>query len=183
MRAFHPGHRRNPFREARSSRCHHEIIPAQPQVTPAMPAQHPVMPRVGNAACSSGRRQGGWCVPGACRRWHLLQPEAWSSRGGGDRLPSWAQGPGRQAGQRTCPQARCGSCGGAGVTSRRSPSTGTPSGCRSWRPSATAMAWTGPSSGCRAARFTWRSSGPGRHRTRAAGWTSSCSTDVDTRVA
>src|SRR6185369_5893996 len=32
------------------------------------------------------------------------------------------------------------------------------------------------SSGCRAARFTWRSSVPGRHRTRAAGWTSWCST-------
>ena len=28
----------------------------------------------------------------------------------------------------------------------------------------------------RAAGFTWRSSGPGRHRTRAAGWTSWCST-------
>ena len=45
--------------------------------------------------------------------------------------------------ERTCPQARCGSCGGARGTRRRSPSTGTPSGCRSWRPSAAAMAWTG----------------------------------------
>src|SRR6185369_7687704 len=30
--------------------------------------------------------------------------------------------------------------------------------------------------GLPAARFTWRSSVPGRHRTRAAGWTSWCST-------
>ena len=37
--------------------------------------------------------------------------------------------------ERTCPQARCGSCGGARGTRRRSPSSGMPSGCRSWRPS------------------------------------------------
>ncbi len=38
-----------------------------------------------------------------CRLRHLLQPEDWSSQGGGGRLPPWAQSLGRHAGQRTFP--------------------------------------------------------------------------------
>jgi hypothetical protein len=96
--------------------------------------------------------------------------------GRGERLPPWTQSQAGTLASALACRARCGSCGGARVMRRHLPSTGTPSGCLSWGPSTTAMAWTGPSSGCQPARFTWRSSGPRRHRTRAAGWTSSCST-------
>jgi YycE-like C-terminal domain len=105
--------------------------------------------------------------------WAPAAAREWSSPGRGDRLPSWAQAPGRHTGQRTCPQVRC---GGAVERAVRAdghllPGHHRPAGPGDF-PRQLSPGRDHPSSGCRAAGFTWRSSGLGRHRTRAAGLTS-----------
>jgi hypothetical protein len=105
--------------------------------------------------------------------WAPAAAREWSSPGRGDRLPSRAQAPGRHTGQRTCPQARC---GGAVERAVRAdghllPGHHRPAGPGDF-PRQLSPGRDHPSSGCRAAGFTWRSSGLGRHRTRAAGLTS-----------
>src|SRR5262249_22829525 len=74
-----------------------------------------------------------------------------------EKLSSWIpESHSERAGQSIFAWVRCGWCGGARTTTRRSSSTGTSSGYRCWRPSAPATDWTGQSLACLAARSTWR---------------------------
>jgi len=157
-------------------------VPPRPQRLITLPAlsllrseAHSSVPRGDSPSCLPGRRQGLWCGP-RLPAGHLPQPESGAARGG---VTDCRHGHRAWAGKLASAPARRRAAGGAVERAVRADGHLLPGRHRPAGPGdLPRQPWPGrdhPSSGCRAAGFTWRSSGLGRHRTRAAGWTSWCS--------